>query len=155
MTRKLYSIFYAKSTDILEIHFIECPKFQHVVFDINDPLHHWLRFLDQHTTTEQMEELMRMDETIKEAEARLSYLASDEETRRLYAIREKALHDRASWLEDAEAEGREKGRVEGTAETLKLTALRMLQKGLPIATISEVTGLDEKEIESLDHSNSK
>ncbi|MFC5406140.1 PD-(D/E)XK nuclease family transposase [Cohnella soli] len=86
------------------------------MFDIHDPLHRWLRFLHHRTTSEQMEELMKMDETIREAEARISYLASDEETRRLYAIRERALHDRASWLEDAKAEGREEGKIKGREE---------------------------------------
>jgi len=148
-------------TDILEIHFIECPKFKSIAFDIQDPLHRWLRFLDQKTTDEQLKELMEVDDMIKEAEARLNYLASDERTRRLYAIREKALHDRASWLEDALNEGIGKGREAGLKEGMekgiekgieqrdRQIVLRMLAKGFAVDDISEATGLDAQQIESL------
>jgi len=128
-------------TDILELHFIECPKFRRLPFDIRDPLHRWLRFLDQQTTTEQLEELMMVDDLFKEAEARLSYLASDEETRRRYALREKALHDRASLLKDA--------RTAGIEEGINNTALNMLKEGLDTALISRITGLEASQIERL------
>ncbi|WGU92433.1 Rpn family recombination-promoting nuclease/putative transposase [Paenibacillus dendritiformis] len=132
-------------TDILELHFIECPKFRRLPFDIRDPLHRWLRFLDQQTTTEQLEELMKVDELFKEAEARLSYLASDEETRRRYALREKALHDRASLLNDA----RTAGIKEGIKEGINNTAINMLKEGLDAALICRITGLDAAQIERL------
>jgi len=148
-------------TDLLELHFIECPKFQKLAFDLADPLHRWLRFLDRSATAEQLKELMEVDEMIKEAEARLNYLAGDEQTRRLYAIREKALHDRASWLEDALNEGMEKGKKAGLKEGIeqgieqgiaqrdRQIVRRMLAKGFPIADIHEATGLDLRQIESL------
>lgn len=96
---------------------------------------------------------------IKEAEARLNYLASDEQTRRLYAIREKALHDRASWLEDAKNEGLEKGREAGIKEGIEKgierrdreIVLRMLAKGFTVDDVCEATGLDEQRIEALRH----
>jgi len=113
------------------------------------------------TTPKQLEELMEVDEIIREAEARLDYLASDEETRRMYAIREKALHDRASWLEDAEQAGMKKGIEQGIEKGIKQgieqgieqgverVALAMLDKGFAISTISEITGLTEKRISQL------
>jgi len=163
-------------TDVLELHFIECPKIKNLTFNIHDPLHRWLRFLDQRTTPKQLEELMEVDEIIREAEARLDYLASDEETRRMYAIREKALHDRASWLEDAEQAGMKKGIEQGIEKGIKQgieqgiekgikqgieqgieqeverTALAMLDKGFAISTISEITGLTDGQISQLQHS---
>jgi len=106
-----------------------------------------------------------VDEVIKEAEARLNYLASDEQTRRLYAIRERALHDRASWLEDALNEGMEKGREAGLVEGIekgieqgiekgieqrdKQIVMRMLEKGYTITDINEATGIDAQYIELL------
>ncbi|MFD0712808.1 Rpn family recombination-promoting nuclease/putative transposase [Paenibacillus sp. GCM10027626] len=136
-------------SDILELHFIECPKFRRLPFNINDPLHRWLRFLEQGTPAEQMEELMKVDEVIKEAEARLSYLASDEETRRRYAMREKALHDRASWLEDARTAGLKEGFEQGIEKGNRKTALKMLEEGLDITLIGRITGLSENEIMQL------
>lgn len=136
-------------TDILEIHFVECPKFKRLAFDIRNPLHRWLRFLDQATTAEQLKEMMEVDDMIREAEARLNYLASDEQTRRLYAIREKALHDRASWLEDAMNEGMEKGMEKGIEKREREIVLRMLAKGFTVDDVCEATGLDPQRIESL------
>ncbi|PZM65440.1 hypothetical protein DOE73_11715 [Paenibacillus dendritiformis] len=84
---------------------------------------------------------MKMDELFKEAEARLSYLASDEETRRRYALREKALHDRSSLLNDA--------RRAGIKEGINNTALNRLKEGLDAALICRITGLDAAQIERL------
>ncbi|WP_168735655.1 hypothetical protein [Cohnella fermenti] len=70
-------------TDSLELHYIECPKFQEVDFNIDDPLHRRLRFLEQDVTPEQLQELMKVDEMIREAEDRLNQLAGDEVTRRI------------------------------------------------------------------------
>lgn len=81
-------------TDILELHFLECPKFCKTPFNIHDPLHRWMRFLDQQTSPEQLKELMEMDENIRMAESRLDYFALDDSTRYLYDMREKAMLDR-------------------------------------------------------------
>ncbi|THF78736.1 Rpn family recombination-promoting nuclease/putative transposase [Cohnella fermenti] len=140
-------------TDALELHYIECPKFQEVAFHIDDPLHRWLRFLEQDVTPEQLQELMEVDEMIREAEDRLNQLASDEVTRRLYEMREKALHDRATWLEDAMNEGMEqgikRGIEQGIEQGVEQTALRMLARGFTTDDIAEATGMDLQRIESL------
>jgi|GEM_PF-1439148 len=86
---------------------------------------------------------------IKEAEDRLNELASDEVTRRLYEMREKALHDRATWLEDATNEGIEKGIEQGMEQRDKQIVLRMLAKGFAVDDIAEATGIDLQRIESI------
>lgn len=45
--------------------------------------------------------------------------------------------------------GLRKGRAEGRAEALVTIARRMKQKGDSVATIAEITGLSEEEIEKL------
>lgn len=129
-------------TDILELHFIECPKFRSQPFDITDPLHRWLRFLEQNTSTEQLEELIKVDDVIREAEARLAYLASDEETRRRYAMREKMLHDRASLMDDA----RRAGLKEGAEQENRRIATSMLKEGMELSLISKITKLSEEQL---------
>ncbi|MFD0712790.1 Rpn family recombination-promoting nuclease/putative transposase [Paenibacillus sp. GCM10027626] len=148
-------------TDLLELHFIECSKFRQLPFNINDPLHRWLRFMEKHITNEQLEELMRMDDTIREAEERLAYLASDAETRRRYALREKALHDKASLLKDARDEGIKEGIERGYKQGIeqgmeqgieKMTyemAINMLKEGLDYKLIRRLTGLDDKQLSQL------
>lgn len=132
-------------TDILELHFIECPKFRQLPFNMADPLHRWLRFLEQGTTHEQLEEMMEVDEVIREAHERMEYLRSDEETRRLYALREKALHDRASLMQDA----RDAGLKEGMEKGVQQVALKLLASGTDMALISQATGLSLKQLEQL------
>ena len=134
-------------TDILELHFIECPKFRQLPFDLHDPLHRWLRFLEQKATAEQLEELMMLDKVFKEAEDRLARLASDAETRRRYALREKALHDRASLLQDAHTAGFQEGIEQGIEQGIYQTARNMLKEGLETTFISRITGLDAAQLE--------
>ena len=61
--------------------------------------------------------------------------------------------DTYNQIEYARETGREEGREEGRAEGVKQTsfdiAKRMLEKGIDIGTISELTGLTEKEISEL------
>lgn len=51
--------------------------------------------------------------------------------------------------EEGRVKGREEGREEGRTETNRNNAKKMLELGLPIATISEVTGLEQDEIKDL------
>ena len=61
--------------------------------------------------------------------------------------------DTYNQIEYARETGREEGREEGRAEGVKQNsfdiAKRMLEKGIDIETISELTGLTEKEISVL------
>ncbi len=89
------------------------------------------------------------------ADLKLRYEAEDHE---------KWLHDQAQYeyeameegkakgLAEGLAEGKAEGLAEGKAETLHQTALKMLEKGLEIALISEVTGLTAEEIQTLQKS---
>lgn len=71
--------------------------------------------------------------------------SQNKEARALYEMRKKALLDERSALDYAETRGREAGRTEEKKEI----ALGMLQKGLPISLIAEITRLSEAEIEAL------
>ena len=52
-------------------------------------------------------------------------------------------------------EGRKEGREEGAKQKSCDIAKRMLEKGIDIETISELTGLTEKEISELDRTKSR
>ncbi|MCF2687447.1 hypothetical protein I6E45_15820, partial [Clostridium perfringens] len=70
--------------------------------------------------------------------------------REQYNMREKAIYDRISALENAEAKGKREGRVEGKLEgklESKLEVVReSLSQGLEVSLISKITGLSEEEI---------
>ncbi len=57
--------------------------------------------------------------------------------------------DTYNQIEYARETGREEGREEGAKQNSFDIAKRMLEKGIDIETISELTGLTEKEISEL------
>jgi predicted transposase/invertase (TIGR01784 family) len=135
-------------TDLIEIHFIELPKFGRLAqkdFQTN-PLHRWLKFLDQNTSEEELKELSKMDQTIKNAEAKLEYLSSDAKTIALYRAREATLHERANMINSAKAEGREEGRAEGETKGKLAMAKNLLAMGMAAETVAKAAELPLEKI---------
>ena len=131
-------------TDLQEIHFIELPKFNEIgnkeyVENVEemDALEKWLEFLiePESNTVRQLE---LNNEEIKLAKSELYRLSMDSKEREQYNMREKAIYDRISALENAEA----KGKIERELELIK----ESLNQGLEISLISKITGLSEEEI---------
>ena len=130
-------------TDLQEIHFIELPKFneignkENVDVEKMDALEKWLEFLvePESNTVGQLE---LSNEEIKLAKSELYRLSMDSNEREQYNMREKAIYDRISALENAEA----KGKIERELELIK----ESLNQGLEISLISKITGLSEEEI---------
>ncbi|EDS81508.1 Rpn family recombination-promoting nuclease/putative transposase (plasmid) [Clostridium perfringens] len=131
-------------TDLQEIHFIELPKFNEIgnkeyVENVEkmDALEKWLEFLvePESNTVRQLE---LSNEEIKLAKSELYRLSMDSKEREQYNMREKAIYDRISALENAEA----KGKIERELELVKAS----LSQGLEISLISKITGLSEEEI---------
>jgi predicted transposase/invertase (TIGR01784 family) len=137
-------------TDVMEIHFIELPKFERLVPKdfTGNPLHRWLKFLDQKTSEEELKELTEMDQVIKSATEKLEYLSSDPETIALYRAREDALHERANMINSAKAEGREEGREEGKLAMAK----NLLSMGMDAETVAKAAELPVAKILELQKS---
>ena len=85
-------------------------------------------------------------EPVKRAMSRIRELSADEETRRLAFVRERALRDEVSFLNDAKREGREEGREEGRQAVAKnLIAMNLLND----TQIAAASGLTEPEVKAL------
>ena len=135
-------------TDLQEIHFIELPKFNEIgnkeyVENVEkmDALEKWLEFLvePESNTVRQLE---LSNEEIKLAKSELYRLSMDSKEREQYTMREKAIYDRISALENAEIKGKIEGKIERELELVK----ESLNQGLEISLISKITGLSEEEI---------
>ena len=85
-------------------------------------------------------------------EDRTNYIKSMNTERDTYNQIEYA---RESGREEGHKEGKEEGRAEGAKQKSFDIAKRMLEKGIDIETISELTGLTEKEISELDRTKSR
>jgi predicted transposase/invertase (TIGR01784 family) len=136
-------------TDVLEVHFIEFPKFERVKKDTSIALHRWLLFLDEKLPEEELKELMRMDPAISKTEEHLELLSSDELTRQLAEARGYALSEWHTQMNGSRAEGRAEGKAEGEAKGKAIIIARLLKKGMDPAFISEATGLSLTEIERI------
>ncbi|MDK0981382.1 Rpn family recombination-promoting nuclease/putative transposase [Clostridium perfringens] len=139
-------------TDLQEIHFIELPKFNEIgnkeyVENVEkmDALEKWLEFLvePESNTVRQLE---LSNEEIKLAKSELYRLSMDSKEREQYNMREKAIYDRISALENAEAKGKKEGKLEGKLESKLEVVKKSLSQGLEISLISKITGLSEEEI---------
>ncbi|EHK2401919.1 hypothetical protein CYK77_15385 [Clostridium perfringens] len=139
-------------TDLQEIHFIELPKFNEIgnkeyIENVEkmDALEKWLEFLvePESNTVRQLE---LSNEEIKLAKSELYRLSMDSKEREQYNMREKAIYDRISALENAEAKGKKEGKLEGKLESKLEVVKESLSQGLEISLISKITGLSEEEI---------
>ncbi|EGT3620867.1 TPA: Rpn family recombination-promoting nuclease/putative transposase [Clostridium perfringens] len=139
-------------TDLQEIHFIELPKFNEIgnkeyVENVEkmDALEKWLEFLvePESNTVRQLE---LSNEEIKLAKSELYRLSMDSKEREQYNMREKAIYDRISALENAEIKGKIEGKVEGKIERELELVKESLNQGLEISLISKITRLSEEEI---------
>lgn len=84
---------------------------------------------------------MRIDPKIDKAMRLLDTMSLNREEREIYEAKLKWLRDEAGAIKKARAEGKEEGKVE--------MAHAMLQKGLTLDIIAEITGLSIEAIKKL------
>ncbi|WP_135546830.1 Rpn family recombination-promoting nuclease/putative transposase [Paenibacillus cymbidii] len=133
---------HALLTDVMELHFIEFPKFEQTPKDKRNPLHRWLMFMDDQLGEDELKELMAMDSMIEKTEARLEQLSDDPLARELAEARERAIRDWNSSMAGSRKEGREEGKTE--------IAVKLLKSGMNHDFVAEMTGLTLEQIGRLD-----
>ncbi|MDR5865087.1 hypothetical protein QC758_19205 [Halomonas campisalis] len=81
-------------------------------------------------------------EPVKRAMSRIRELSADEEARRLAFVRERALRDEVSFLNEAKREGLEEGEQRGRQEAKRETARNLIARTeMDDAMIAEIAGL--------------
>ncbi len=133
-------------TELKEMHFVELPKFQkEKPRKLMTKFEKWLyalKFGELHADKpDTLPDQLRSEEEIVMALHEMKKASSDPIVRELMEAREKALHDEAERMAEAEEKGMAKGKSED--------ALKMKQKGFDIDTIAEITGLSKEQIERL------
>ncbi|CAH1200556.1 hypothetical protein PAECIP111893_01444 [Paenibacillus plantiphilus] len=131
-------------TDDLEIHFLELSKLNDHKTSHSGGLLNWLLFLKS-DNIENWEVLKMQEPGLGKAMTALEFLSQNAEARRLYEMRQKALHDEASLREGAREEGELKGKLE--------VAAKMLAKGMDMGSVAEFTGLPMEELKKLNQSH--
>ena len=145
-------------------YFIELPKFRKRNPNMNEKIDQWLAFLDD-SNKEAIEMAEKKNKTLKKAREEMEYLTGDEAVRRLAELREKWEMDYISGMGLAEERGKKKGikqgKEEGMREGIKegvregkkeekrKIAKKLLEKGVTLSEIQEITGLEIEEIKNL------
>jgi predicted transposase/invertase (TIGR01784 family) len=143
-------------SDLLFIHLIELPKiFKHKkrIEDMTD-LERWVYFfINEGKEDADMEVLIKNDEVLSKAHSEYDRFVLDDDLREIYEMRVEGERISKTRIETAKEEGIKKGRKEGLQkgqkEKQRQIAKKMLEKGLDIKLIIEVTGLSEEEIKKL------
>lgn len=127
-------------TDVLELYIIELPKFIKYKENKRKQMNSWLKFIEN-------PEVVKMSENmeINKAKEELEKISSDEHERYLAELREKYIMDQKA----IESAGYYKGIKEGRKEGKIDVARKLLQQGITIEVISQVTGFTKEEIEKL------
>ena len=143
-------------SDIVEIHFIELPKFRKSklenIKEGNKELNRWLSFLQQDISEERLEEIIEMDPAIKMAEEKLEKLSHDPDTIALYRAREDSAHERANLIITGIRKGIEEGIQQGIQQGIHQRNIEVAVNLLDILddkTISQKTGLSIEEVKKL------
>jgi predicted transposase/invertase (TIGR01784 family) len=94
-------------TGALEIHFINMVRYRKIKGKekLNDPLCRWLAWFDRNSKPEILTEVVNMDTAIQEANKRLYNITDDEDARRAYLMRFKAMCDETSRMNYAFKQG--------------------------------------------------
>jgi predicted transposase/invertase (TIGR01784 family) len=133
-------------SDIVEIDTLELPKVPANWQD--EKLWQWTKFLAGKT----MEDFMALAETspvMKKAVGVLMELNASQRRRMLADARQKARWDEQARFEGAYTNGKEEGVREGKKEQAAMIAKNAIAQGLPIETISAITGLSVDAIQRL------
>lgn len=121
-------------TDALELHIIEIPKAREILKkQPENKLAQWMLFLND-PNEEEVSEIMKNNEEIKEAMKELEEISNNEELRRVAELREKAIKDEKNVIYHA----RKEGKID--------VARKMIEKGIEIDTICELTELTKEEV---------
>ena len=127
-------------TNVLELYIIELGKVKSYQIDSGTILNSWLQFINNPKETSKME-----NEEIKKAKKILKEISEDERERRLTELREKYIMDQQAVEDYGYDKGLEAGIKKNQIEIVK----NMVSKNFDISTISEITGLNENEINKI------
>jgi predicted transposase/invertase (TIGR01784 family) len=132
-------------SDALEIHVLELPKLKRQPLRKDwTPIECWGLYLNN-IEGEAMEMITAKEPMIGRALTVEDVFVKNEEERRLYELREKG----RLRLENAVFTAERRGELRGRKEGIRATARSMLARDLPLAMISEISGLSIEEINAL------
>lgn len=132
-------------TDKIEIDIIELKKVRNT-YNKNkkDKKSQWMMFMNN-PEDEEVDNIMKENEGIKEAKIEVVKMSNDEKMRKLAELREKAIRDEKSCYNTGLHDGLQEGEKKATIKIAK----ELLKKGMNVDEVSQITSLTIEEIEKL------
>ena len=132
-------------TELLEINIISLRKaLREYEKNKNNKKAQWMLFLDNPNSKE-VKEIMKENKEIEECVITVKEMSEDEKMQRRAFLRQKAIMDEKAIRKKGYNDGMKKGKIEGKIEIAK----KLIEEGKDIKYITELTGLEEKEINEL------
>jgi predicted transposase/invertase (TIGR01784 family) len=109
---------------------------------VNNPLHRRLTFFDKNTNEQTLKNIIKTDTAIEKAQQEIRFVAQDKEMFRAYRMREMALSDLISGINNARREGIAIGNLKRSA----IVAVNLRNDGFPIEKIADYTQLSVEDV---------
>lgn len=148
-------------TDLIEINIINLKKaLKEYKKDKTNQKAQWMLVLDNPDSRE-VKEIMKENKDIKECVITVKEMSEDEKMQRLAFLRQKAIMDekairRAGYKDGVEQglkrglkQGLEQGLEQGTKQVAIEIAKKLIKEGKDVKYISDLTGIDEEEINEI------
>jgi predicted transposase/invertase (TIGR01784 family) len=146
--------------DHILIYNVLLPKFRNHVHDLTKPLDAWLYILDTANQKQlsleeviEMEPILRetidIDAGLKQFAEEYSKVAADPAVQKEYSMYYSEIMRVTGMLQAAQKKGEAEGEARGKAEERQNTAKKMLDKGLPLETIRDITDISIDELKKL------
>jgi predicted transposase/invertase (TIGR01784 family) len=137
-------------TDHLEIHFIELKKFDEKKSQLKSDLAKWIQYFKyEGKENEAMKTILHNDSVIKKAHKEYINFTGSDEYRELYEARQKWIRDQATLVYGAREEGKKEGVREGNRERALTIAKKLLNKGVAVEEVADMTGLEINEVKKI------
>ena len=136
-----------KYSDMLEMYILELPKLPPEQQNETD-LMQWMRFLGG-KNREDLKRMAEKNSNLQEAYDELDRLSADERKRLEYEARQKAIRDKNILFKTGVERGRKEGIERGREEGRKDVILSMINAGMTIEQIVEITKESEENIKKL------
>jgi predicted transposase/invertase (TIGR01784 family) len=137
-------------TGALEIHYIDMVKFRKLdIADLNNPIHRWLVFFNEHSPVKLLEEAIKMDTAIRTTAERMEMIRRDPALAHAYDLYEEEHIARLMWAQGERREGEAVGVEKGKQEEKLAIARWLKSQNMPLGQIAEGTGLSLDEIAKL------
>ena len=134
-------------TDLLEMQILELSKLPADAFTSDNTVESWMSFL-RGESREDLAKMAEKNSNLKEAFDHLDKISADEEKRRLYEIRERALHDYNTQMESNYKQGLADGEISGFKLASKIFNLYYFEKNSPVE-IAEKLGVELEKVNQI------